>query len=182
MRFAARRCGGVRTPRRERGCRIKRFACCSVLLRNDAEGLAGILSPQRLPFRLPRDWQYKSNEPKDLLQYCNSLHRLRWRSGVGWSLCRGVQPLHGCERVLRSEMRISHGHADSLVAEKLFHGANVHSCHYETNVWCRQCQLKFKNFASASTPTSLVRMTFPPWIWVLPEPAYFRKVDTPDKR
>jgi hypothetical protein len=31
-----------------------------------------ILSPQRLPFRHPGDWQYKSNEHKDLLQYATS--------------------------------------------------------------------------------------------------------------
>ena len=28
-----------------------------------------ILSPQRLPFRHPGDWQNKSNEHKDLLQH-----------------------------------------------------------------------------------------------------------------
>ena len=35
-----------------------------------------ILSPQRLPFRHPGDWQNKSNEHKDLLQ-----HRCRRRAG-----------------------------------------------------------------------------------------------------
>jgi hypothetical protein len=81
LRFGARRCGGVRTPRRERGCGIKRFACSSVLVQNDAEGLAGILSPQRLPFRHPGDWHYKSNQ-HDVVTATR--HEWRWprRSGA----------------------------------------------------------------------------------------------------
>jgi hypothetical protein len=84
----------------------------------------------------PGQRHYKLIESKDLVQhnltYDLLLKRSGVGSGVGWSLCRGVQPLYGCERMLRSKMRISHGHADSLMAEKLLYGANVHSRHYET--------------------------------------------------
>jgi len=43
------------------------------LVQNDAEGLAGILSPQRLPFRHPGDWQYKSSQPRLFLQPGNAV-------------------------------------------------------------------------------------------------------------
>src|SRR6266446_6702655 len=83
----------------------------------------------------PGHWQYKLNESKDLVQH---RHLSRWLlkdsgvgSGVGWTLYRSVQPLYGGQRVLRRKMRISHGHANGFVAEKLLHGENVHSGHYE---------------------------------------------------
>ncbi len=83
----------------------------------------------------PGRWQYKLNESKDLVQH---RHLSRWLlkdsgvgSGVGWTLYRIVQPLYGGQRVLRRKMRISHGHANGFVAEKLLHGENVHSGHYE---------------------------------------------------
>ena len=40
---------------------------CRPSLQNPSERLAGILSPQRLPFRHPGNWQYKSSEQMRLL-------------------------------------------------------------------------------------------------------------------
>ena len=47
----------------------RRFSLRCVFLRPSAKPLAGILSPQRLPFRHPGDWQYKSNQDTELLQH-----------------------------------------------------------------------------------------------------------------
>jgi len=44
--------------------KYRRFSLCCVSLRIAAKCLAGILSPQRLPFRHPGDWHYKFNEQK----------------------------------------------------------------------------------------------------------------------
>jgi len=44
---------------------------------------------------------------------------------------RDVQSLHGSERVLGSQMGISHRHGDGLVTEKLLNGANVYPNHHE---------------------------------------------------
>jgi hypothetical protein len=81
----------------------------------------------------PGHWQCKSNKDKYLLQHSH-LNRRRLKhpgvgSVVGWSLWRGIQPLHSCQRVLRSEVTVSHSHGNGLVPEKLLHGANVHPGH-----------------------------------------------------
>jgi hypothetical protein len=44
------------------------FSLPCVFLRPPAKPLAGILSPQRLPFRHPGDWLYKSNQEMWFLQ------------------------------------------------------------------------------------------------------------------
>src|ERR1700692_3587760 len=84
----------------------------------------------------PGHRHYKSNEYIDLLQY-RRLHRRPLKHpgvgcGVGWSLGWGIQPLHGCPRVLRSEATVSHIHCNGLATEKLLHGTNVHPGHGKT--------------------------------------------------
>ncbi len=83
----------------------------------------------------PGHKHYKSNEQKDLLQHYDLrlwlLKDSGVGSGVGWSLCRSVQALNGRQCVLRSEVRVPHGHASGFVAEKLLHSANIHACHHE---------------------------------------------------
>src|ERR1700686_4002487 len=62
----------------------------------------------------PGRWQCKSNKDKPLLQHshlhCRPLKHCGVGSGVSWSLCRGIQPLHDCQRVLRGKVRVPHSH------------------------------------------------------------------------
>ena len=62
--FASPACTVVRGSNPRNRSKYRRFSLCCVSLRIAAKCLAGILSPQRLPFRHPGDWHYKFNEQK----------------------------------------------------------------------------------------------------------------------
>jgi hypothetical protein len=100
----------------------------------------------------PGQGRYKSSEYSYLLQY-GGLHRRRPKhsgvgSGVGWSRSRGIQPLHGGQRVLWSEVRVSHSHGNCLMTEKLLQGA-WRSATRETGLAHR---LKFRSFVLEVVP------------------------------